>query len=216
MKKIATWTALALTTTLAGCTGAGQTNRSLDSVHQPVVRNSVYQLDVSLAGSELPPSEQGRLQGWLDAMGVRYGDRVSIEDPSPYGAGGAQATIRSMIERRGMLVHKDVPVTTGTVPTGHVRVIVSRATAFVPGCPDWSGKSAIDFNNATSSNYGCATNSNLAAMVADPNDLIKGARETRSDPSSATRAIKTYREKPQTGAGDLRGQATSNNSGGGQ
>lgn len=216
MKKIATWTALALATTLAGCTGAGQTNRSLDSVHQPVVRNNIYQFDVAVRGGELPPSEQGRLQGWFDAMGVRYGDRIAIEDTSAYGAGSAQATIRSMVERRGMLVSQDVPVTTGAVPAGHVRVIVSRATAFVPGCPDWSSKSSIDYRNTTSSNYGCATNSNLAAMVADPNDLIKGAQETRSDPSSATRAIKTYREKPQTGAGELRGQSTSNDSGGGQ
>ena len=47
-------------------------------------------------------------------------------------------------------------------------------------------------------------------MVADPNDLIKGASNDRSDPAAATKAIKTYREKPQTGAGELRGQSTSN------
>ena len=85
MKKIATWTVLALATTVAGCTGSAHSNMSLDSVHQPVVRNSIHQFDVATSGGELPPSEQGRLQGWLDAMGVRYGDRISIEDPSPYG-----------------------------------------------------------------------------------------------------------------------------------
>ena len=51
-------------------------------------------------------------------------------------------------------------------------------------------------------------------MVADPNDLIKGARSDRNDPSMATRAIKTFREKPPTGAGELRGEKTSE--GGGQ
>src|SRR3546814_14290905 len=66
--------------------------------------------------------------------------------------------------------------------------------------PDWSTKSSINFNNATSSNYGCATNSNLAAMVADPNDLIKGATDTRNDTAAATRPVRTYREKTQTGA----------------
>lgn len=214
MKNIATWTALALASTLAGCTGTAHSNRSLDSVHQPVVTNSIYQLDVASSGGELPPSEQGRLQGWLDAMGARYGDRIAVEDPSLYGSSAAQATIRSMVERRGLLLSQDVPVTTGAVPQGALRVILTRASAHVPGCPDWSSKSSINMNNATSSNYGCAINSNLAAMVADPNDLIKGASNDRSDPASATRAIKTFREKPLTGAGALKGESTSNSGGG--
>ncbi|MBA3940872.1 MAG: hypothetical protein C0520_06650 [Sphingopyxis sp.] len=213
MKNIATWTALALATTLAGCTGTAHSNRGLDSVHQPVVTNSVYQFDVAASGGELPPSEQGRLQGWLDAMGVRYGDRVAVEDPSLYGSSAAQATIRTMVERRGLLLSQDVPVTTGAVPEGHLRVVITRASAHVPGCPDWSSQSAININNATSSNYGCATNSNLAAMVADPNDLIKGASNDRSDPAASTRAIKTFREKPLTGAGSLQGESTNNGGG---
>ena len=214
MKNIATWTALALATTLAGCTGTAHSNRGLDSVHQPVVTNSVYQFDVAASGGELPPSEQGRLQGWLDAMGVRYGDRVAIEDPSVYGASEAQATVRALVERRGLLISPDVPVTTGAVPDGHIRVVVTRASASVPSCPDWASKSSINPSNATSSNYGCATNSNLAAMVADPNDLIRGASNRSSDPAAGTRAIKTYREQPQTGVNGLKEVSTSNAGGG--
>ena len=212
MKKIATWTVLALATSLAGCTGAAVSNRSLESVHQPVVRNAIYQFDVAASNGELPPSEQGRLQGWLDSMGVRYGDRVAIEDPSAYGAGSALATVRSMIERRGLLLSRDVPVTTGAVPQDHLRVVVTRATASVPGCPNWESKSSINPTNSTSSNYGCAINSNLASMVADPNDLIKGASNTGSDSTAATRAIQTYRTKPQTGAGELTKTPTSGGS----
>lgn len=215
MKKIATWTALALATSLAGCTGAANSNRSLESIHQPVVRNTIYQFDVSAGSGEVVPSEQGRLQGWLDAMGVRYGDRVAIEDPSVYGASEAQATVRALVERRGLLVSPDAPVTTGAIPDGHIRVVVTRASASVPSCPDWSSKSSINPNNATSSNYGCATNSNLAAMVADPNDLIRGSSNRASDPAAGTRAIKTYREKPQTGVNGLK-EVTTSNSGGGK
>lgn len=214
MKKIATLTALALATSLSGCTGAGNSNRSLDSVHQPVVRNSIFQFDVAAANGELAPSEQGRLAGWFDALGIRYGDRIAIDDPSLYGSRGAAASIRSMVERRGLLMSDEVPVTTGAVPEGHVRVVVTPASAHVPGCPDWSSSSSVNYNNATSANYGCATNGNLAAMVADPNDLIKGTRSERNDPAAATRPINTYRTKPQTGAGELQGESTSN--GGGQ
>ena len=214
MKNIAIWTALALATSLAGCTGTASSNRSLESIHQPVVRNAIYQFDVAAAGGEVVPSEQGRLQGWLDAMGVRYGDRVAIEDPSVYGSSEAQATIRALVERRGLLISPDVPVTTGAVPEGYLRVVVTRASASVPSCPDWSSKSSLNPTNATSSNYGCATNSNLAAMVADPNDLIKGASERISDPASASRAIKTYRTQPPTGASGLKEVSTSSAGGG--
>src|SRR3546814_4588591 len=100
MKTIATWTALALATTLAGCTGAANSNRSLESVHQPVVRNAISQFDVLAANGALPPSEEGRLQGWLDAIGVGSGARIVIEDTSTYGRAEAQATIRTMIEDR--------------------------------------------------------------------------------------------------------------------
>lgn len=213
MKKIATLTVLALSASLAGCMGA--TNQGLDSVHQPLVRNTMYQFDVAAGSGELAPSEQGRLQGWLDALGVRYGDRIAIEDPSVYGASEAHSTIRAMIERRGLMLSNEVPVTTGPIAPGYLRLVVTRASAHVPGCPDWSTKSSMNFNNSTSSNYGCATNSNLASMVADANDLIKGATAKENDPTSATRAIKTFREKPPTGAGELKGTATSN-SGGGQ
>ena len=209
MKKIATWTVLALATTIAGCTGTAHTNTSLESVHQPIIRNSIYQFDLATSGGELPPSEQGRLQGWFDAIGIRYGDRIAIEDPSPYGSALARSSIRAMVERRGLLLSDAVPVTTGTVPAGSLRVVITRATASVPGCPDWSSKSSINFNNATSSNYGCASNSNLAAMVADPNDLIKGTSGDHQDAASSARAIKTYRERPPTGAGELKQTSTS-------
>ena len=212
MKKIATWTVLACATSLAGCTGAAYSNRSLESVHQPVVRNNLYQFDVATANGELPPREQARLQGWPDAMGLRYGDRIADEDPSAYGSTSAQATVRAMVERRGLLLSRDVPVTTGAVPEGHLRVVVTRASASVPGCPNWDSKSSLNPVNATSSNYGCATNSNIAALVAAANDLIKGRRDPGHDPLAATRAIQTYRTKPQTGAGELTKAPTSGGS----
>ena len=195
MKKIATWTVLALATTLAGCAGAANSNRSLESVHQPVVRNDIYQFDVAATGGDLAPSEQGRLQGWLDAMNVRYGDRIAIEDASAYGSNGAKETIREMVERRGLLLSGDVPVTTGAVAPGYVRVIVTRASASVPSCPNWSSRSAINVNNATSANYGCATNSNLAAMDAAPNDLIKSTTKRDNDPTTATQTQEAASER---------------------
>lgn len=216
MKQFATFTIAALASTLAGCAGTANSNTSLESVHQPIVRNAIHSFDVSTANGELPPSEQGRLQGWFDAMGIRYGDRIAVEDPSVYGSSAAITTIRSMVSRRGLILSEAVPVTAGTLSQGQLRVTVTRASASVPGCPDWASKSSINMKNATSANYGCATNSNLAGMVADPNDLIKGATDQRNDPTAATKPIRTFREKIPTGAGELRGESTSSGTGGGK
>ena len=73
------------------------------------------------------------------------------------------------------MLGEEAPVTPGTVSPGTVRVVVTRSSASVPGCPDWSAKSDSTLGNATSSNYGCATNANMAAMIADPEHLLKGA-----------------------------------------
>lgn len=217
MKKLHTLTLLALAATLGGCMGgksAADNNRSLDSVHQPIVSNQIFNFDVATLGGDLPPSEQGRLEGWLDAMGVAYGDRIAIEDPSLYGKGPATAQIKRMVERRGLLLSDAVPVTAGAVPPGYLRVTITRASARVPGCPNWDRRSSSSAVNATSSNYGCSVNSNLAAMVADPNDLIKGTRNERPDPSSATKPIRSFRDKEPTGSGELKQTATSGDGGG--
>lgn len=214
MKTLHTLTMLALAGTLAGCGAGGTTaNRSLDSVHQPVVTTAVFSFDVATVGGELPPSEQGKLSGWFDAMGMAYGDQIAIEDPSLYGKSAAAAQIRNLVSQRGLMVSDAVPVTAGAVPAGHLRVSITRASARVDGCPNWSGKGSISVGNSTSSNYGCATNANLAAMVADPNDLIKGAGSDRNDPSAATKPIRVFREREPTGKGDLK-ENTTNNGGG--
>ena len=53
-------------------------------------------------------------------------------------------------------------------------------------------------------NFGCAINSNFAAMIADPEDLLHGREGTAvTDTRTATRAVDLYRSKPLTGAGGL-------------
>jgi pilus assembly protein CpaD len=78
--------------------------------------------------------------------------------------------------------------------------VVAGAGATVPNCPDWSDKD-LPMSEGQSSNYGCATALNLAAMIADPNDLIRGRTDekTGADPALTSRAIKAWRDTGQTG-----------------
>lgn len=204
-KSLARMPALALAMTLglglAGC-GGMPTNTSLYSIKQPVVDRTNYTLDVTTTTSGLPISEQQRLAGWFETMDLGYGDRIAIENPGQNPA--VTNAVRDVAARYGLMISDTAPVTSGFIQPGQARVVITRSTAAVPGCPDWSANSDINYANASSPNFGCAVNSNLAAMVADPQDLLegrKGASETVI--ATSNKAISTYRDADPTGANGL-------------
>ncbi len=206
--KLAKTPALALAITLglgvAGCSGMPD-NQSLYSTNQPVVERQNYTFDVRSAQSGMNISEQQRVAAWFDSLELGYGDRVSIDDPMASSA--TRDAIAKLAERHGVLIEDGAPVTQGYVQPGNARIVVTRSKASVPGCPNWDDKSDVNFHNATSKGYGCATNSNLAAMVANPEDLIqgqKGAGETVI--MSGTKAIDSFRDRAPSGnGGDVAG-----------
>lgn len=203
--------ALSLGLALSACGGIPM-NQSLDSVHQPVVERMSYTLDVTTGPGGLSPAEQRRLAGWFDAMDLRYGDRIYIDDP--LSGSDTRAAVEALAGRHGLLVSDDAPVTPGYVNAGNARIVVTRAKATVPGCPDWSARNDANPLNATSSNYGCSVNSNLAGMVADPEHLLKGS-EARGNTvvMSSDKAIDAYRKAAQSGGGGQTVSATSSSSG---
>ncbi|PTQ65320.1 pilus assembly protein CpaD [Sphingomonas sp. PP-CE-3G-477] len=191
---------------LAGCMGTE--NRGLESVHQPVVSRSDYALDLGVSGGALVPGEERRLAGWMTTMRLAYGDRVAIDDPAGEGL-RAHDAVAAVVAGYGLLLSDDAPVTPATVTPGTIRVVVSRMRAAVPRCPDWSRDSTNEFESNTSSNYGCAVNRNLAAMVANPADLVRGAPGTETtDAAVSYKAIDTYRKKAPTGASGLAAAST--------
>lgn len=183
---------------LASC--AGTQNRGLESVHQPVVSRQSYLLDLPIVGGRLAAGESQRLAGWLDRMQLSYGDHVALDDPAG-DAAPARNQIATIVASYGLLLSDDVPATTAELIPGMVRVVVNRMRAAVPGCPDWTRNSSRDLNENTSSDYGCAVNSNLAAMVASPADLVRGQGVGTNDPAMNYRAIEAYRKATPTGAG---------------
>lgn len=201
--------ALLLLLPLTALGACGTENRGLESVHQPVVERNDYVFDVATSGSGLAAGETARLAGWLASLRLGYGDRVAVDDPGGYGRDATRDAVAEQAARYGLLVSDDAPVTTGQLAAGTARVVVSRMRASVPGCPDHSRMSGIDYNTNTGSNYGCATNANFAAMLARPEDLVRGqpGAET-SDPATSFKAIEVIRKAPPTGAGGLKTETT--------
>ena len=197
--------AIGLSLALGAC---GTGNRSVESVHQPVVSRSDYVLDVNAAGGGLSGSDQSRIAGWFDSLNLGYGDRISVDMGDAYSPATRDA-VAEIAARYGLLLDANAPVTNGAIAPGNARVIISRMKAEVPSCPDWSRSMSEDFNNHAMSNYGCAVNTNLAAMVASPGDLVSGREGNVSvDASTVGKAIKSYRTQKPTGEQGLEKQST--------
>lgn len=178
-------------------------NLGFTSLNQPVVQRTDYVLDLNAGGSGVAPAELGRLDAWFHSLRLGYGDRISLD--APYVDANSRRDVAAVAASYGLLLSDGAPITAGMVAPGSVRVIVSRMMASVPGCPNWND---VPFNasTATSSNYGCATNSNLAAMVADPSDLVLGQSGPGvGDPAAVAKAIRTFRD---TGAKPLQAEST--------
>lgn len=183
---------------------ADRYNRGVESVHQPVVQRHDYVLDVS--GDELDPVAAARVRQWFDAIGLGYGDRISVDGSA--GGGGSGRDIAAIAGDYGLFVSNGAPVTEGAIAPGQVRIVVSRSTASVPGCPDYRHLSQPNFTGAASSNFGCGINSTIAAMVANPEDLVRGQEARGSSAETAAKAIRVWRNADPTAKGGLKIEST--------
>ena len=124
---------------------------------------------------------------------------ISVPDGAP-----SRAAITWFAERAAATgISRDkILVSTHDAQNGDFRVDVSFIAyqAHVAACGDWSENLSFTADNLTPKNFGCATRQNIAAMVADPRDLL-GPR--RFDPADATRAavvLDNYEQGKPTGA----------------
>lgn len=191
---------------LSGC---GPVNRGLESVNQPVVSRTDYVFDVAAPEyGGLSAEEVARLDGWFQSLRLAYGDTIYVDDPQGYGDPSRRGAVAAVAQRYGLVISTGAPVTQGRPPSSALRVIVSRSGAYVPNCPNWDRPLLPEFEGSTTSNYGCATNSNLAAMIANPEDLVRGRVAGTTDGTTAAKALTTYRTAPPTGAKPLKSETT--------
>jgi pilus assembly protein CpaD len=194
---------LALGTALAGCTADGRDHpdQGVASINVPVVTVADYVFDAAAPGGSLAPGEAERLNAWFTTLGLGYGDSVYVDGGDAY---AARHQVAAIAGNYGMMIQAGAPVTAGVVQPGSVRVVVARRRAEVPGCPNWSRRSEPDFMNRSMSNYGCAYNSNLAAQVANPEDLLHGQEGSAvADAMTGSKAVQFYRRSPPTGVKGL-------------
>lgn len=84
------------------------------------------------------------------------------------------------------------PNTTGAA-NNDIRVTYIRYVAEAPPCGDWSANLGVSASNTRPPNFGCATQHNIAAMVADPRDLVAPDTSGQADAQRRLTVLDKYR-----------------------
>lgn len=150
--------------------------------HPIMVDRKEVVLDLSV-----PPGSYGLTHNQKnDLRGFAY--RFKHEDSggvlvvrTPSGAANEIAAMRASNDARRVLAQIGVRAGStafeaypaGGVPNAPLRVSFMRHVAQGPVCGDWSDNLVRDPKNIPYRNLGCATQRNLAAMVANPRDLVE-------------------------------------------
>ncbi|MFQ5617804.1 MAG: CpaD family pilus assembly lipoprotein [Rhodospirillales bacterium] len=166
-----------------------------------------YSHDVAFAAGEarLANGQRQSLDAFLARLEAGYGDRFYVvagrgrkgepkQAAARLGERRRQAVMAFLELRRLRVLPLRIEFGIDAPVRGGVKVIVRRYVVTLPECPDWSGRPEITYNNTPSSNFGCATATNLGLMVADPGDIVAGRHPGLMDGEFTARSIERYRK----------------------
>jgi pilus assembly protein CpaD len=188
MKKTTILLLISSSLVVAACSSSpAPLNRGVTTARVPTVNVNNVTHDVRFQGDRISSGEEADLLAFLRSVGPGFADRITVEDPNPENAQGRIASLSSLLGKLGVSV-ASVQRAVDVAP-GSARITVSRANVISDQCPDWNDEQKVSFNNAMSTNFGCASRSNLARMVADPSDLITGRTLTGQDAAVTAKPV---------------------------
>ena len=142
--------------------------------HPIAVEPSYRDLKVQYSGADgMSADDAAKFDAFVADYRVHGNGSLGISVPS---GAGSRAAITFFGERAasGGISRDKILVTTREAGNSDMRVDVSYIayTAHTKACGDWSEDESFTMENHTPANFGCAVQQNIAAMVADPRDLL--------------------------------------------
>lgn len=212
MKNVARVSGLLLVgSVLAGC--AGQDMLTVNSVpedyrtnHPIVISEREHTLDVPVASGarELNVATSSNITAFASAFG-RSGTGV-LHMLVPSGSANEHAVDRVRKDvfkalKRGGVSEHDVSVqrydATQHDPSAPIRLAFSGVTADVPHqCGQWPGNIGQTPRNRHHADFGCSSQKNLAAQIANPGDLLGPRASSPIDAIQRGAVIGTYQKGP--------------------
>ncbi len=171
--------------------------------HPIAVEPTFREIKVQFAGGAqgLEVDESMKFEAFLDEYRAHGNGSLGISVPN---GPPSRAAITWLAERAAAtgIPRDKILVSTHDVANGDYRVDVSFIAykARAGECGDWSENLAFTAENLTNRNFGCATQRNLAAMVADPRDLLGPRRFDPADANRAATVIGKYQQGQPTAA----------------
>lgn len=202
LKLIATASAAAL---LAGCAGAwnGANEAKTVAEEHPISVDSqvvTLTIDIDPSATELTGLNKARLRAFADSYLNGGHGPLTVTAPSgtsnDVGARDLAANIRDYLNEVGVdwAAINGASYRAGDDRGTEVILSYTHYVATPSACGIWQGLKARDFANRQTPNFGCASQNNLAAMVADPRDLVVPADGAPADAQQRIRGVKLFRE----------------------
>ena len=200
--------ALALSA-LAGCEGTSK--HHFEVSHQPSSykqahpitigeREKTLDIPVGRSGTQLPRASRQAVTGFAQnyARNPSSAMRVMMPTGSPnaHVASALGADILEALSNGGVepdrveIMHYDASRHGNTAP---IRLSFHAVTADVHECGKWDADLSRQTDNRNYTNFGCATQKNLATMVANPADLLGPRGTTPIDGENRANKIQEYR-----------------------
>ena len=140
------------------------------AVNHPITVEPSYQsLKLSYAAGGLDVADREKLDGFVTDYRMHGNGKISIAVP---GGAGMQQVVTALADRINELGVSRDRILVATTQGAQVELNYISYQARTGACGDWSEDLFYTAENRTAANLGCANQRNLAAMVADPRDLL--------------------------------------------
>ncbi len=193
---------------LSGCAGprdqltTGGISDDYRERHPIVVTEAEQTVDLPVASTDrrLTIAQRELVRGFATTYVSRASGPVYILTPEGSPNAGAARALRSQVRAelaaRGIASSRIINTSyaaTGVLDAAPLRLSFTGTTAVTSQCGQWPKDISADFTNQNYYNFGCASQNNLAAQVANPEDFVAPRGMTPIDAEQRNEAIKEYR-----------------------
>jgi pilus assembly protein CpaD len=175
--------------------------------HPIVVTEAEQTVDIPVASTDrrLTIAQRELIRGFATNYVSRASGPVYILSPEGSPNAGAARALRSQVRAelasRGIASNKIINTSyaaTGLLDAAPLRLSFTGTTAVTTQCGQWPKDITADFTNQNYYNFGCASQNNLAAQVANPEDFVAPRGMTPIDAERRNQAIQEYRTTTST------------------
>ncbi len=183
---------------------AGTTLINHNEKHPILVAQQPSTMSIAIApGSHgLSPGQVAQVESFLARYRASDAGNSKLVIAVPSGGSNESSAMRAAGQLNGLIKEAGFadnavqvqPYQTGRGSNGPIRFAYMRYVAQGPNCGQWPDNLARDSRNLNYHNFGCAQQANLAAMIANPADLVTPRTMDPADAERRSLVFDRYRQ----------------------